>query len=98
MLYAFGILDFCINKVCPCGEVMLTLNTLGILLAGLIYHCVATVYGLIILLNGHESECVELEMFKEITGIIYAIWLLAIILFIIFILYRNRLRAKIALN
>ena len=47
LLYMVGILDFCINKIMPCGEVCLTLNTLTIFLAGLIYHFVATIYGLL---------------------------------------------------
>jgi hypothetical protein len=40
-----GLLDYCLNKIMPCGEVCLTINTLTIFLAGLIYHFVATVFG-----------------------------------------------------
>jgi hypothetical protein len=46
ILYMIGLLDYCINKVMPCGEVCLTLNTVLIFLAGLLYHCAATVFGL----------------------------------------------------
>lgn len=83
-LYVLGVIDFCINKVCPCGEVCLTLNTLGIFLLGIVYHFVATIYGLIVLLFGTKSPCIELEMFKQIAGIIYAIWLCGIIFFLLY--------------
>lgn len=33
-------------------------------------------------------------MFKRITGIIYAVWILGIVFFIIFIICRSRLRNK----
>ena len=45
VMYMIGLLDYCINKIIPCGEVCLTLNTLTIFLAGLIYHMIATIYG-----------------------------------------------------
>lgn len=35
-------------------------------------------------------------MFKQITGIIYAIWILVIGLFVIFVFVRSRLRNKYA--
>jgi hypothetical protein len=46
-IYMIGLLDYCINKVMPCGEVCLTLCTLTIFFAGIVYHCVATIYGLL---------------------------------------------------
>jgi len=58
ILYAIGVIDFCINKICPFGEVCLTLNTLGIFLIGIIYHCIATVYGLIVLIGQPKSNCI----------------------------------------
>lgn len=94
ILYILGIIDYCINKICPCGEVCLTLNTLGIFLLGFIYHCIATVYGIGELLVGYKSKCVELEMFKLIAGIIYAIWLVGMLLFLLFVAYRSRLRER----
>ena len=60
ILYVIGAIDYCLNKICPCGEVCLTLNTLGIFLIGLIYHCIATFYGIGVLLLGHKSNCIEL--------------------------------------
>lgn len=91
-----GVIDYCINKVCPFGEVCLTLNTLGIFLIGIVYHCIATVYGLAVLVGQPKSQCIELEMFKRITGIIYAVWILGIILFIVFLVCRSRLRGRYA--
>lgn len=44
-LYCIGVIDFIVNKICPCGEVCLTLNTLGIFFIGLLYHALATTYG-----------------------------------------------------
>lgn len=98
ILYVLGVIDYCINKICPCGEVCLTLNTLGIFLAGIIYHCVATVYGVAMLMWGRESPCIELEMFKQIAGIIYSIWVLGIIGFVLFMMYRSRVRANLDLR
>ena len=97
-LYVVGAIDYCINKVCPCGEVCLTLNTLGILFLGLFYHCIATIYGIWVLLLGDCSECVELEMFKQIAGIIYTIWLIGMLLFVAFVWYRSRLRDRYELE
>ena len=51
-LYFLGIIDFFVNNICKCGEVCLTLNTLGVFLVGIIYHFVATIYGLILFLFG----------------------------------------------
>ena len=98
VLYLLGVIDFCINKICPFGEVCLTLNTLGIFLVGIIYHFIATVYGIFELLFEEKSKCIELEMFKKISGMIYAIWLLGIILVLLFMCYRSRLRAQVALR
>ena len=47
LMYMVGVLDYCINKIVPCGEVCLTLNTLTIFLTGVIYHLIATVYGVL---------------------------------------------------
>jgi hypothetical protein len=58
VLYMIGVVDFCFNKVIPCGEVCLTLNTLVIFIAGVVYHCLATLYGVWQLLWGSTSECV----------------------------------------
>lgn len=58
LIYMIGLLDYCINKVMPCGEVCLTLNTLTIFLAGIAYHCVATVYGLLEMFWGSHSKCI----------------------------------------
>jgi hypothetical protein len=96
ILYVLGVVDFCVNKICPCGEVCLTLNALGIFLLGIIYHCLATVYGLLVLIDQPKSVCIELEMFKQITGKIYAVWILGIALFILYIFFRSRLRNKYA--
>ena len=52
VMYMVGLLDYCINKIMPCGEVCLTLNTLTVFFAGLIYHIVATVYGIVELFWG----------------------------------------------
>ena len=52
IMYMIGLLDYCINKIIPCGEVCLTLNTLTIFLAGLIYHIIATIYGVFQLFFG----------------------------------------------
>lgn len=93
ILYILGVIDYCINKICPCGEVCLTLNTLAVYLVGIIYHCIATVYGIIVL-TSPKSECIELEMFKRITGIIYTVWILGIALFLLFLYFRSRLRNK----
>lgn len=82
ILYFLGIVDFCINKICPCGEVCLTLNTLGIFLVGTFYHFVATIYGVLLYLLGNKSPCIELEMFKRITGLIYLIWFIGTCMFI----------------
>lgn len=60
LLYMVGILDFCINRFMPCGEVCLTLQTVLIFLVGLLYHCAATVFGLIELVWGDSTACVEL--------------------------------------
>ena len=89
-----GVVDFCVNKICPCGEVCLTLNALGILFVGLLYHFVATVYGLILFVFGDHSECIELEMFKRITGLIYTIWFLAILLFISILFYKRYVKNR----
>lgn len=94
ILYMLGVIDFCLNKICPCGEVCLTLNTLGIFLVGIVYHCFATLYGLVVLIDSPKSACIELEMFKRITGIIYAIWILGIAGFLLFLYFRSRLRNK----
>lgn len=58
ILYMLGVIDYCINKICPFGEVCLTLNTLGIFLIGIIYHCIATVYGLSVLIGQPKSACI----------------------------------------
>ena len=55
LLYFCGIIDYCINKVIPCSEVCLTLNTIGIYAIGVIYHFVATLYGLYYIFFGEES-------------------------------------------
>ena len=60
IMYMVGLLDYCINKVMPCGEVCLTLNTLTVFLAGLLYHFIATFYGLWELFWGESSQCVEI--------------------------------------
>lgn len=83
IIYMTGMLDYCINKVMPCGEVCLTLFSLTIFFAGLVYHCVATVYGLLEMYWGDHSECIEIEMFKRITCTIYLIWFLYILLYIV---------------
>ena len=82
-MYMVGLLDYCINKIIPCGEVCLTLNTLTIFLAGLVYHMIATVYGLWELGWGESSTCVELQMFKNITGWIYFCWFSFIVIYVI---------------
>lgn len=41
-----------------------------------------------------KSGCIELEMFKQIIGSIYAIWIVGIILFLLFIIFRAKLRNK----
>lgn len=83
ILYMIGLLDYCINKVMPCGEVCLTLNTLTIFLAGLMYHFIATIYGLYKLIWGESSPCVEIEMFKQITCGIYFCWFSFIVIFLV---------------
>jgi hypothetical protein len=60
VLYMVGIIDFCFNKVIPCGEVCLTLNTLVVFVAGVLYHFVATLYGVKELIWGAKSGCIEL--------------------------------------
>jgi hypothetical protein len=35
-------------------------------------------------------------MFKQVTGKIYAVWIIGIVLFILFIFLRSRLRSKYA--
>ena len=67
----------------PCGEVCLTLNTLTIFLAGLMYHFIATIYGLYKLIWGKSSPCVEIEMFKQITCGIYFCWFSFIVIFLV---------------
>jgi hypothetical protein len=79
VLYMLGILDYLINKVIPCGEVCLTLNTLTIFISGLLYHFIATIYGLYELIWGESSVCIELEMFKKITCWIYLCWFVFIV-------------------
>ncbi len=76
----------------------MTLNTLGIFLIGIIYHFVATIYGLGLFLFGEFSNCIELEMFKRITGLIYTIWFLGIILFMSIIIYKRKMKNKISTN
>ena len=83
IMYMVGLLDYCINKVMPCGEVCLTLNTLTIFLAGLLYHFVATIYGLYKLIWGDATPCVQLEMFKQITCGIYLAWFCFIVLYVV---------------
>ena len=83
VMYMIGLLDYCINKIMPCGEVCLTLNTLTIFFAGLIYHIVATVYGVVELFWGKENACVELVMFKKITGWIYVSWFFFVVVYVI---------------
>jgi hypothetical protein len=78
-----GLLDFCINKVLPFGEVCLTLNTVLVFLLGLLYHCAATVFGLVELVWGESSPCVELEMFKKITCGIYFCWFITIVVYLL---------------
>lgn len=92
----FGIIDFCFNKIIPCGEVCLTLNTLLVFVAGVLYHCVATVYGVWEMLWGGKSQCVELEMFKKITCFIYLLWFLVIIVYLVFNCYRESLRTNLS--
>lgn len=93
LVYMIGLLDYCINKIMPCGEVCLTLNTLTIFFAGIVYHCVATVYGLLEMYWGAHSNCVEIEMFKRITCTIYLIWFLCILAYLLFnIFLYNRKR------
>ena len=82
-MYMVGLLDYCINKIMPCGEVCLTLNTLIVFLAGLLYHFLATIYGLYELGWGKTSECLELEMFKLVTGWIYFCWFSFVVLYAI---------------
>jgi uncharacterized membrane protein len=72
------------------------LNALGIFLLGIIYHCLATIYGLMVLLGQPKSACIELEMFKQVTGKIYAVWIIGIALFVLYIFFRSRLRSKYA--
>lgn len=93
VLYMIGLLDYCINKIMPCGEVCLTLNTVLIFLAGLLYHCAATVFGLYELIWGKESPCVELQMFTQITCWIYFCWVITIVLYLLVnVCYLNRRR------
>lgn len=84
VLYMVGVLDYCINKVMPCGEVCLTLNTVLIFLAGLLYHCAATAFGLVELFWGKESPCVALQMFTQITCWIYFCWFVTIVMYLLF--------------
>lgn len=74
----------------------MTINTLGVFLIGIIYHFVATIYGLGLFLFGEFSNCVELEMFKRITGLIYSIWFLGIIIFMCIYIYKRKMKSKIS--
>ncbi len=91
-----GIIDFLFNKIIPCGEVCLTINTLLIFISGVVYHFIATLYGVWELLWGGKSHCVELEMFKRITCFIYLLWFLVIIVYLLFNWYRESLRTNLA--
>ena len=93
VLYMVGLLDYCINKIIPCGQVCLTLNTLTIFIAGILYHCMATVYGLYELVWGVSSACIELQMFKRITCWIYFSWFLFILMYVVakcLVLFRKK--------
>jgi hypothetical protein len=92
----FGIIDFCFNKIIPCGEVFLTVCTLLVFVSGVLYHFVATLYGSWELMWGHKSNCVEYEMFKKITCFIYLLWFFVIIVYVFFNCYRESLRTKLS--
>ena len=74
VLYSLGAIDKCVRWMNMCGEVFLTINTLGIFVFGAIYHVVAMVYGMVQLLIRSPSECVELEIFRRVNGMIYTLW------------------------
>jgi hypothetical protein len=64
-------------------------------ISGVVYHCIATGYGVWIMLWGVKSNCVELEMFKKITCFIYLLWVTVIIVFLVFNMYKERLKTRI---
>lgn len=61
----------------------MTLNTLTIFLAGLMYHFIATGYGLYKFIWGKPSPCIEIEMFKQITSGIYLCWFSFLVVYLL---------------
>lgn len=66
----------------------LTLNTLTIFLAGLIYHFIATIYGVLEMYLNEQSTCVSIQMFTRVTCTSYLIWIVAIVGYILVNVYR----------
>lgn len=95
ILYYLGVIDSCISRLTICGEVCITINALGIFVFGSFYHLIAMCYGVYQLLWETPSVCVELEIFREVNGLIYSVWLVVTVFYVLCLYCRSRARPEV---